>query len=167
MRICMVSLYAPPVSSIVFTTPSASPCRGQKPLRDWPLPYTQALIPHQGIRDVTALRCSEPLRSKVGGPSKVLAELCGMDRAWGKLCSQFLTCFFFIGGSIWAPLGRCFNGIALKICYSMKYYPITVNCRRKRLKLKKEILNLLQPLSTSSAEFDDLKISLILFTKIS
>ena len=28
--------------------------------------------------DVTALRCSEPLRSKVGGPSKVFASLCGM-----------------------------------------------------------------------------------------
>ena len=28
--------------------------------------------------DVTALRCSEPLRSKVGGPSKVFARLCGM-----------------------------------------------------------------------------------------
>ena len=29
-------------------------------------------------KDVTALRCSEPLRSKVGGPSKVFARLCGM-----------------------------------------------------------------------------------------
>ena len=28
--------------------------------------------------DVTALRCSEPLRSKVGGPSKVCAKLCGL-----------------------------------------------------------------------------------------
>ena len=32
----------------------------------------------QGTGDVTALRCSEPLRSKVGGPSKVFAILCGM-----------------------------------------------------------------------------------------
>ena len=31
-----------------------------------------------GSGDVTALRCSEPLRSKVGGPSKVFAMLCGM-----------------------------------------------------------------------------------------
>ena len=31
-----------------------------------------------GSGDVTALRCSEPLRSKVGGPSKVYAILCGM-----------------------------------------------------------------------------------------
>ena len=32
-----------------------------------------------GSGDVTALRCSEPLRSKVGGPSKVFARLCGME----------------------------------------------------------------------------------------
>ena len=31
-----------------------------------------------GSGDVTALRCSEPLRSKVGGPSKVFAMSCGM-----------------------------------------------------------------------------------------
>ena len=29
-------------------------------------------------KDVTALRCSEPLRSKVSGPSKVYAIFCGM-----------------------------------------------------------------------------------------
>ena len=29
-------------------------------------------------KDVTALRCSKPLRSKVGGPSKVFAMFCGM-----------------------------------------------------------------------------------------
>ena len=38
---------------------------------------TKPLFP-QGREDVTALRCSEPLRSKVGGPSKVYARLCGM-----------------------------------------------------------------------------------------
>ena len=38
---------------------------------------TKPLFP-QGREDVTALRCSEPLRSKVGGPSKVYAMLCGM-----------------------------------------------------------------------------------------
>ena len=38
---------------------------------------TKPLFP-QGSGDVTALRCSEPLRSKVGGPSKVFAILCGM-----------------------------------------------------------------------------------------
>ena len=38
---------------------------------------TKPLFP-QEREDVTALRCSEPLRSKVGGPSKVFAMLCGM-----------------------------------------------------------------------------------------
>ena len=38
---------------------------------------TKPLFP-QGREDVTALRCSEPLRSKVGGPSKVYAIFCGM-----------------------------------------------------------------------------------------
>ena len=32
----------------------------------------------QGREDVTALRCSEPLRYMVGGPSKVCAMLCGL-----------------------------------------------------------------------------------------
>ena len=31
-----------------------------------------------GEKKETALRCSEPLRSKVGGPSKVFAMFCGM-----------------------------------------------------------------------------------------
>ena len=34
---------------------------------------TKPLFP-QGREDVTALRCSEPLRYKVGGPSKVYAR---------------------------------------------------------------------------------------------
>ena len=40
-----------------------------------------------GSGDVTALRCSEPLRSKVGGASKPFAILCGMDRL-------ITTCFW-------------------------------------------------------------------------
>ena len=38
----------------------------------------------QEREDVTALRCSEPLRSKVGGPSKVFVILCGLGphRDW-------------------------------------------------------------------------------------
>ena len=39
----------------------------------------------QGRGDVTALRCSEPLRSKVGGPSKVFARLCGMGPPYYSL----------------------------------------------------------------------------------
>ena len=49
--------------SMVFTPPSVPPLGGKKP---------------QEREDVTALRCSEPLSSKVGGPSKVYARLCGM-----------------------------------------------------------------------------------------
>ena len=42
----------------------------------------------------------------------------------------------------------------------MKYYPIS-KLQAKTPEIE-EILNLLQPLSTSSAEFDDMKISLFL-----
>ena len=42
-----------------------------------------------GSGDVTALRCSEPLRSKVGGPSKVFAILCGMG-PHGEESLQFI-----------------------------------------------------------------------------
>ena len=42
------------------------------------LTHSQPLALSKRARDVTALRCSEPLRSKVGGPSKVFAMLCGM-----------------------------------------------------------------------------------------
>ena len=37
-------------------------------------------MPSSGSGDVTALRCSEPLRSKVGGPSKVSPDCAGWDR---------------------------------------------------------------------------------------
>ena len=40
---------------------------------------TKPLFP-QEREDVTALRCSEPLRSKVGGPSKVSPGYAGWDR---------------------------------------------------------------------------------------
>ena len=50
--------------------PFGSPSRGQKP---------------QGREDVTALRCSEPLRYKVGGPIKGLARLCGMGPHGGNV----------------------------------------------------------------------------------
>ena len=45
----------------------------------------------------------------------------------------------------------------------MKYYPIT-KLQAKTPEIE-EILNLLQPLSTSSAEFDNMKVTLILFMK--
>ena len=46
---------------------------------------TKPLFP-QGREDVTALRCSEPLRYKVGEPIKGLARLCGMGpHGWHSL----------------------------------------------------------------------------------
>ena len=43
---------------------------------------TKPLFP-QEREDVTALRCSEPLRYKVGGASKPCAMLCGMEPPGG------------------------------------------------------------------------------------
>ena len=42
------------------------------------------LLP-SGKKRKTALRCSEPLRYKVGGPSKVFAKLCGMGPPYYSL----------------------------------------------------------------------------------
>ena len=42
------------------------------------LTHSQALALSKRARDVTALRCSEPLRYKVGGPIKGLARFCGL-----------------------------------------------------------------------------------------
>ena len=42
------------------------------------LPHSQALALSKRARDVTALRCSEPLRYKVGGASKPSPGFCGM-----------------------------------------------------------------------------------------
>ena len=61
------TVYAPPVP----------------PQREGPYPIPKPYIPTIGIRDVTALRCSEPLRSKVGGPSKVFAMIVRDGTAWG------------------------------------------------------------------------------------
>ena len=65
---------APPLTPALFNglyTPFGSPVCGG----------TEA----SGAREETALRCSEPLRSKVGGPSKVTAKLCGLGPPGGTL----------------------------------------------------------------------------------
>ena len=49
---------------------------------------TKPLFP-QGREDVTALRCSEPLRSKVGGASKPSPDCAGWDRL-GKTGGRWL-----------------------------------------------------------------------------
>ena len=46
-------------------------------LKEGSTAFPKPLSP-QGTGDVTALRCSEPLRYRVGGPIKGLARLCGM-----------------------------------------------------------------------------------------
>ena len=61
---------------------------------------TKPLFP-QEQEDVTALRCSEPLRYKVGGPSKVYARFCGMGPPGGNLsCYNFsnLKDYTYLGG---------------------------------------------------------------------
>ena len=58
-----------PIKKGIFSNPSVSLSKGSST-------SNQAFLLRR--KDVTALRCSEPLRSKVGGPSKVFAMLCGM-----------------------------------------------------------------------------------------
>ena len=90
--------FSPSLSSIVFTPPSVPPVLGDRnpqgredvtallcyicPTCPSPaggsLTHSQALALSKRARDVTALRCSEPLRYKVGGASKPSPWLCGM-----------------------------------------------------------------------------------------
>ena len=53
-------------------------------LKEGSTAFPKPLSP-QGTGDVTALRCSEPLRSKDGGPSKVSPDCAGWDRL-GATC---------------------------------------------------------------------------------
>jgi len=92
---------APPLSpspfSMVFTPPSVSPLAGDRNLREeeenrptvlnfLPLRLSckESSTSNQAFllrrKDVTALRCSEPLRSKVGGASKPSPYFAGWDR---------------------------------------------------------------------------------------
>ena len=59
-----------PIKEGIFSNPSVSLSKGSST-------SNQAFLLRR--KDVTALRCSEPLRSKVGGPSKVFAIFCGME----------------------------------------------------------------------------------------
>ena len=61
------------------------------------LTHSQALALSKRARDVTALRCSEPLRFMVVGPSKVCAMLCGMGPP-GERWIGLLKCWF--GGNL-------------------------------------------------------------------
>ena len=67
------------ISLLIISTPlSPSAKRGS-------LTHSQALALSKRARDVTALRCSEPLRYRVGGPIKGLAKLCGMGPPYYSL----------------------------------------------------------------------------------
>ena len=57
------------------------------------LTHSQALALSKRARDVTALRCSEPLRFMVVGPSKVCAMVCGMGPP-GERWIGLLKCWF-------------------------------------------------------------------------
>ena len=64
----------------VFTPPSV-PLVGDRNLpAGGSLTHSQALALSKRARDVTALRCSEPLRSKVGGPKRSSPCCAGWDR---------------------------------------------------------------------------------------
>ena len=54
------------------------------------LTHSQALALSKRARDVTALRCSEPLRYKVGGASKPSPCFAGWDRR-GTTCYNLLV----------------------------------------------------------------------------
>ena len=60
-----------PIKEGIFSNPSVSLSKGSST-------SNQAFLLRR--KDVTALRCSEPLRSQVGGPSKVFARFAGWDR---------------------------------------------------------------------------------------
>ena len=105
--------FSPSLSSIVFTPPSVPPVLGDRnpqvredvtalqccicPTCPSPaggsLTHSQALALSKRARDVTALRCSEPLRFMVVGPSKVCAMLCGMGPP-GERWIGLLKCWF-------------------------------------------------------------------------
>ena len=104
--------YPENLPSIVFTTLSVPLTGDRNPSRNGkdvtalqcyicptcPSPAGGSLIPNQAFpltikgKDVTALRCSEPLRSKVGGASKPSPCFAGWDRL-GTACFFPPPCF--------------------------------------------------------------------------
>ena len=76
--------FSPSLSSIVFTTPSVPLLGDRNP---------------QGRKDVTALRCSEPLRYKVGGASKPSPDCAGWDRRGVSGDTSSVSCSSTSGSS--------------------------------------------------------------------
>ena len=102
--------------------PFGSPYRGQKPslpLRKAP-PLTPTLSP-SGKREETAPpRRSEPLRSKVGGPSKVSPDCTGWDRMGMTGYSLYpgnllITCRFLVVFLVVSRKKRNFGGKLYKL----------------------------------------------------
>ena len=75
---------SPSLSSIVFTTPSVPLLGDRSP---------------QGREDVTALRCLEPLRYKVGGASKPSPDCAGWDRRGVSGDTSSVSCSSASGSS--------------------------------------------------------------------
>ena len=76
--------FSPSLSSIVFTTPSVPLLGDRNP---------------QGREDVTALRCSESLRYKVGGASKPSPDCVGWDRRGVSGDTSSVSCSSASGSS--------------------------------------------------------------------
>ena len=114
-----------------------------------------------GSRDVTALRCSEPLRSKVGGASKPSPCYAGWDRLT-IACLVGLLFLFLIAVSLCT--GRrsneeyCF--ILLLIGLHLGRYPSEAVCSKMELTSSNDSKSLLFLISKSFGCFKNFKDSL-------
>ena len=88
--------FPPSLSSIVFTTPSVPLLGDRNP---------------QGREDVTALRCSEPLRYKVGGASKPSPDCVGWDRRGVSGDTSSVSCSSASGSSASTALDLVQRGL--------------------------------------------------------
>ena len=74
-----------PIKEGIFSNPSVSLSKGSST-------SNQAFLLRR--KDVNRpTRCSEPLRYKVGGPSKVFAKLCGMGPPYSLLSTKLIPNF--------------------------------------------------------------------------
>ena len=112
----------------VFCPTRPSPAGGS-------LTHSQALALSKRARDVTALRCSEPLRSKVGGASKPSPYFAGWDRL-GTACFFPSPCF-----AGWDRLGIAGEGkktvLICEICGTFKGKRICGTIMSKRNEIRR------------------------------
>ena len=115
------SVFFDPPRQIFRSTPSLLSCFFDPPrpslAKEGSTAFPKPLSP-QGTGDVTALRCSEPLRSKVGGASKPSPYFAGWDRL-GTACFFPSPCF-----AGWDRLGIAGEGkktvLICEICGTFK-----------------------------------------------